>query len=1135
LLTDNVNLVQNSKRRKGMASNLQQRLLAGVITFFCLTAGLFGQVERGTISGTVTDNSGASVVGVEITVSNPATGFEFKTVTSSEGQFVAPNLIAGTYKVVAAHPGFKTINRGDLIVRPSQRSSIDLVLEVGEVTQTVEVTGELAPLLAKESATVSTVIEARQVTELPTIDRTMFNLAPLMAGVTVANTQANSINIPDNARVAMGINANGLGASAINNFTLDGVNNTQVSGTSSYQGVLPPIEAIQEFTIDSSNSLAELGRGGTNIRVTLKSGTNNLHGSIFQFHRNAALNARNFFDRKSPGSDREKPNYIQNQFGGVLGGPIIKNKTFFFADYQGVRQREGRTWVSTTPSAPVRAGDFSGTSQIIYDPATWDAATGTRQPFPGNIIPAGRINPVALKILTYSPLPNGTVNSLGQGIVNSSSVIRRTQDSFDAKIDHQLSGNDFIGGRFSWGRSFARIPGAWTDLPGLFPIAQGGALQQAGASQYLPGTVSNPGANLGLQWIHNFSPTTINEARISWMRAGADAQVLGHGNKYGDQIGIPNANVDDINTGFPTQSITGMSQMGEAGAYPLISIENAYQVLDNVTMVRGSHTFKFGTDLRLLRQTFIQLLGGNAGGSFSYNQFMTGDPRNPNATGNAMASFLLGIPASGALKRVSGTAGMRWKEASWYAQDTWKMTPKLTWTYGVRYELFTPEFEVADRMSNFDYRSGTLVVPSQGGSDPALSTRALVAMNKKNIQPRLGLAYQLTPKTVLRSGFAIVSGMGMSKAFGFMSGNAPFAGGTNYFNADNPQQILRTIDQGFSATQPFLPTTNPGPLVWAADPQGPGGYTQQWSLGIQRELASNLALEVNYVGHTAMHLQNLPNINGARPGTGAAPVRTPYFQTLPNAPAINYWTWRDKASYQSLQGTLTKRFSAGLAFQAAYTWSHNIGTINAAYRTINVDYLKASALDQTVANTGINAPQRFVANWNWELPIGRGKAHAQNISPVLDAFIGGWRFSGVLAFQSGSPFSVGGGTGAPNRICDGQTPPGGHTVQRWFDTSCFVIPATVTDPVRGGQYTPWGNAGLNILRGDGIRQNDLSLTKFFNIGGEGRQLQFRAEFLNALNNPQFLLPLSNIQAGNAGLVTVANPARNIQFALKYTF
>jgi hypothetical protein len=319
------------------------------------------------------------------------------------------------------------------------------------------------------------------------------------------------------------------------------------------------------------------------------------------------LNARNFFDRKAPGSDREKPNYIQNQFGFTLGGPIKKDKTFFFGEYQGLRQREGRTWVSTVAASPLRTGDFSGTSQIIYDPATWDAATGTRQPFPGNRIPANRINPVSLNVLKYMPFANGAINNLGQGLVNSSSVIRRTQDSFDVKIDHTLTEKDFVGGRFSWGRSHARIPGAWSDLPGDFPAAQGGALQQAGASQYLPANVSNPAANLGLQWIRNFSPTTINKHE-SLDEAGADATPLGSGTIV-EPARHPNANVDDIIR--PDSGIAGLSQMGRL-ALCRSTIENSYQILDNVTMVRGSHTFKVGTDIRMNRQTFIQLLGGNA-------------------------------------------------------------------------------------------------------------------------------------------------------------------------------------------------------------------------------------------------------------------------------------------------------------------------------------------------------------------------------------------------------------------------------------------------------------------------------------------------------------------------------------------
>ena len=1103
-------------------------LITGVLAFFCITSALFAQVERGTIAGTVLDSTGGSMVGVEIGVSNLATGIEFRTATNDAGQFVAPNLIPGEYRVVATSSGFKTVDRTGLIVRANQRLAVDLALEVGDVTETIEVTGTLTALLTKESSTVSTVLETQQVTELPTVDRTMFNLAGLMAGVTISNTQANSINIPDNARVAMGLNANGLGSSAINNFTLDGVNNTQVSATSSYQGVLPPIEAIQEFTIDSSNASAEQGRGGTSIRVTLKSGTNALHGSLFAFHRNAALNARNFFDRKNPGSTREKPNFIQNQFGFTLGGPIKKNKTFFFADYQGMRQREGRSWISNTPAAPLRGGDFSGTLQTIHDPASYNANAGTRDPFPGNRIPTSRFSPVASKVQQLMPFPNdptGAVNALGVGTVFSTSTIRRDQDSYDIKIDHQASDKDSFGGRFSQGRAHAFIPGAWTDLA-CCAIAQGGALQGAGASQYLPGTVSNPAANLGLQWIRIFTPTTINEMRLSWLRAGADAQVLGHGNNYGEQLGIPNANVSDTNSGFTAHSITGLSYMGEGGAYPLISIENAYQFLDNVTMIRGSHTFKVGTDIRMVRQTFIQLLGGTVGGRFRYDQFLTGDPLNVGATGNPFASFLLGLPSSAALKRVSGSAGMRWREASWYAQDTWKATPKLTLNIGLRYEVVSPEREIGDRMSNLDAGSGLLVVPGGGGTHDAFSTRGLVKMQTKslaNFQPRFGLAYQLTPKTVIRSGFALVSALGVAKAFGFMSGNAPFSGGVNFFNTASPQQINRRLDDGFPATQTFNPIEEPGPLIWAADPNGLSGYTQQWTLGIQRELATDLALEVNYVGSHSVHILGLVNFNQAVLGTGPVPERTPLFATLPNAPTVLRWNWREQRKYNALQTTLTKRFSRGFSFQAALTWSHNLGTQNAQFQR-----------DQTYGNTGINAPLRFVSNFMWEIPFGRGTSHGGNISPVLDAFLGGWRIAGVMAYQSGSPYTVRGGAGTPNRICDGQTPSEGSTVLKWFDTSCFVLPDQVIDQSTGLPFTPYGNSGFNILRGDSIRQNDLSVTKFFDIM-EGHRLQFRAEFFNVTNNPQFFLPLTNIQAGNAGIVTFANPGRQIQLALKYTF
>jgi hypothetical protein len=1097
---------------------------------FSITA--WAQVERGTLAGTVVDSSGLNVPGAEIVVVNVDTGVEYHTASNDQGEFVAPNLIPGRYRVTVSHTGFKSLQREDLVVAANERLAVTLNLDVGAVSQTVDVKGEVAPLLTKETSTVTSSVETEQVAELPTLNRSIFDLSAVLPGVTVANIQSNSIGIPDNARVSMGLTANGGGsggsgsASLINNFMLDGVNNTMEAATSSYLGVNPPLEAVQEFNIDTSTHLAEEGRGGTTIRVTLKSGSNKLHGSAFEFLRNAALDARNYFDYEDlSGSSRRLPNFVQNQYGGTLGGPIRKDKTFFFADYQGFRQREGRTWISNVPDASLRQGDFLGTSQPIFDPGTWNGTT--RQAFMGDAIDPSRFSNAAKNIMGYMPSPNGGgVNALGIGNFYSSSTLSRTQDSFDAKIDHQISDKDSMAVRFSWGRSHAFLPGAYSDIPQYAP-AQGGALQQAGTDQYLPGTVSNPSAQAAIQWIHNFGPTTINEAHVSWLRSGANAQVLGHGHFYGNTIGIPNANVDDVNTGFPGQSITGVTYMGEGGAYPELNIENSFQVLDNVTLIRGSHTYKAGVDLMRIRQSFIQLLGGDAGGSFNYNQALTGDPNNPGTTGNAFASFLLGLPSSASLARLKGDAGLRWWEMGFFAQDTWKVTHKLTFNYGLRYEADTPDVEVYNRMSNFDTGSGLLVLPNTSGTSPGLSTRSLVKGNYlgiQNFEPRLGLAYQLNPKTVLRVGFANHSALGMGKCFGFMALNSPFGGGTSYFNTAEPQDIVRTLDQGFPTTQPFNPLSNTGPLVWAADPNGPHGYEGQWSAGIQRELASNLSLEVNYVGNSAPHLMGLESPNTPALGNGPQPLRSPFYAADPNDPTVLEWVWRERAHYDSLQATVTKRFSSGLSFGGAFTWSHDLGTEEGAQGNV----------PNIMANEQIDARLRLAMNWLWEIPIGRGKKYGQDMNPVVDAIVGGWRFGGIVAFQSGSPFTVNGYAGNPDRICNGQNPSGGHTVTEWFNTSCFVAPTPVADPVYGGVYFPYGNSGYNILTGDGIRQNDISLTKFF-VVSEGKKLEFRAEFFNLANNTQFQNPLSNVQAGNAGTITAANPSREIQLALKFSF
>jgi Carboxypeptidase regulatory-like domain len=1109
------------------------RLLPACVMATLMCAGtLCAQVDRGTLAGSVTDPTGASVPGANVSVANVATRVQFRTVTNGKGEFVAPDLIPGRYEVVVSHPGFETLERRDLIIEAAARLAVSLTLQLGSVTQTVQVSGEVTPLLQKESATVTGLLETRAVAELPTVDRTVFNLADLMPGAVMANVQSNSTGIPDNARAAMALNINGLGNSnAVNSFTLDGVTDTDASATASYIGILPPLEAIQEFKIDTSGSAADMGMGGTTVNIVLKSGTNQFHGDAFEFLRNSSLDARNFFDIETAATPFRLPEFQQNQFGGTLGGPIKKDRTFFFVDYQGFRQNEGYTWVSDVPDAAVKNGDFSNTSQQIFDPATYNAALNTRAPFAGNIINSSRFSPAAMKILKYFPLPNnpsGVINSLGVGEFYSTSTGTRDQDSFDVKLDDRLSDRDTFTARYSYERANALLPGAFTDLPQYAPAQGGSLLPGVDALQYLPGLVSNPAQQAALGWIHDFNPTTINEARASWLRSGADATQLGYGHDYADQLGIPNANVNLINSGFPDMDITGVTGIGESGANPDINIENSFQFLDNLTLIRGSHTFQTGGDFIRFRQTFFQLLGGTPGGSFTFEQYMTSNPAELDTTGNAMADFLLGLPEKASLGLLKGSLGLRWNDIAGYFQDTWRVSRKLTATYGLRYEYMGMPVEMDNRITNLDLATRSLVLPGQGPAGSCLATRAQICEDWKNFEPRLGIAWAITPKTVWRMDYALQSAMGDRKSLSFRVLNAPNTGGETYVNTPVPQQITRTLDQGFEPLAPYAPITDPADFIDVVNPNLKEPYTQQFSAGIQRELASNLVLEVSFVGNTGSHYDgqyDSYNLDQPALGTGSSLEREPFYSTMPGISSIGYFDWRGRAHYDSLQTTLTKRFGHGLSLLATYTWSHDIGSIP-----------QQDQIDQTMGDTQIDARNRFAANFLYELPFGRGMRFGRNLHPVLNTMLGGWRLGTVLQFQSGYPYTVTDTAGFnPNRICNGQTVPGGHTVQEWFNTSCFPIPAPVTDPATGEQYIPYGNAGFYELTGDGIREFDLSLAKSFYVGREGRVLDFRAEFFNVINNVQFLPPLAEIGSGTAGEVTGANPAREIQLALEYTF
>lgn len=1109
---------------------------------------LHAQTELGTIAGTVTDPKGAAVPNAEVIVTHVATAITNKATTNGSGEFVVPNLVPGEYSVSVSATGFKTTEQKGIQLQVGGRVAVPLSLEVGQVAERVEVTGQ-APLIQSETTEVDTLITRRDVTDLPLNGRTVFQLAPLVAGATTGapNSNANNTNIPDNGRANQGLSASG-NRQDTNTYILDGVYNNQLN-----QGliaILPPLEAIQEFTLVTSNFLPEVGRGGIVMNVTLKSGTNRFHGSAFDFLRNSSLDAANYFDHPTPQNPARLPHFVRNQFGGSLGGPIWKNKTFFFVDYQGTRENQGQTFNTAVPGDAVLTGDFSSTTingapDIIYDPLTTcgygpnpPCAVGadgtpivTRSPFPNNQVPADRFNPAALKILKFIPPPNTTtVESTGAGIYHSTSGRIHTEDSYDIKVDHQLGDRDSLSARFSFGNSYTLLPGAFSTTPQYAP-AVGGALGSGGAGG-LNGKDNNPARSGGLQEIHTFGPNFQNAFRAAYIRAGADSLQLNYGHNYADQLGIPNVNVSPDNSGFPGISIGGLGLIGDSPFYPLIELENVIQVLDNVTFIHGAHTMKVGVDYKNMRRSFTQILGYPAG-DFSFTGAFTNNPNAPSTSGNAFADFLLGDTVNANIILNAGLASFRSQEFSAYAQDTWRITPKLTANYGVRYDVFTPQIEAHNRMTNFDTGTGELVLPGGGGSDPAFKTRALTNTNKRDFAPRLGLAYKLGDKGTVRASYGIFFINDIAPDNGFQgSQNPPFVGGTNYINTPTyPQQISYTLDQGLPVSTGFIPINNPSGSIYMWEAHAPTAYVGQWSLAVEQEIAHNLVANLTYAGNAASHISSYSNPN--EPVLGNAPIqmRRPYFSTVPNANDFTDHLHEGRSHYNGLQATLTKRFSNGLSFMTSYVWGHYL----------EVGYFEGTTPqnpkdpDAEKRNADADIRNRFVFSGIYELPFGRGKQFAPNASGVVDSVIGGWQLATTTILQSGNWISVTGGAGRPNRTCDGSLPRGSRGPNGWFNASCFPLPTPVPDLIYGGTYEPYGNAGPNIINVPGFGDVTLSGFKVWKIR-DAMNVEFRAESFNLFNHPHFGAPQAAVPSSTAGQIfSTAYDNREIQLVLKISF
>lgn len=1095
-----------------------------VILFLALPLGSSAQVITADLVGTVRDRSGSVVPGVQITATSEATGMSRTAVTDGSGNYLITQLQPGSYVLAAEFPGFRRTVQSGVELQVNQRAQIDIVLEVGEVSQTLEVTGT-PPLLESQSSVLGSVISETQVHDLPLNGRNFVQLAILSPGVSgVGFGAARTImsgTRPDDQRPGSELFVNGNRESS-NNYLYDGIDNNDRLTLALV--IRPSVEAIKEFKIQTNLYSAEQGRNpGGQIDVVTKSGTNELHGAVYEFLRNSALDAKNFFDKPAD----KIPPFKQNQFGFAVGGPVRRNQTFFFGDYDGFRQRLSRTFVNTVPTEKMRRGDFSELPGIIYDPLTTrpdpnNPGRFVRDPFPGNIILPARFDPVTAKLINAYPLP--TAPGLSNNNVTNPTKMQ-DWNQFDVRVDHQLNQANNLFTRYSWSKTNTTSPLTFPPvmIPGM-PTAIG-----IGNEDTFAGTAALTAQHAVVSWVHTFSPRVLADLRAGFNRFHLDYTQEGSesGRPLGNLLGVPNANQHKTARAFPIFSPSGFTGAGHSRSLPIFRRENTFQYVGNLTMINGSHTIKVGGDVRRRQLTEFQTNRGN--GRFNFSPSITNNPAN-NTGGNSMASFLLGAPSLIEQDYLLAWVGIRGTEYSFYIADDWRASPKLTLNLGLRYELDTPFHEVANRWANFDAQTATVLVAGRNGVSKSAGTPTWT----RGFAPRFGFAYSIRSKTVIRGGYGI-----FYNTYGH-GGNAlrlqrhvPF--GPIYSFSPGDFFVSQRVSDGF----PRIPALNlaladnPSGGVIGVSPDIKPGYAQQFNLTIEQEIRPWRTLfKTSYVGNLGRRLDTTIDLNQPLPGLGPVSNRRPFFAVRPGLAGITYAVSDGLSAYHALQFSAEKRLSQGLNLLLAYTWSHAIDNVAIAFGggadgPIPQDNRNRSA-DR--GSSPFDIRHRLTFNWNYQLPFGHGRRFLSQ-GDVTDFLFGGWQANGILTFQSGLPFTPvlasatvnTGGSSRPDRVGSGELDH--RTPDRWFDVAAFTSPPPLT----------YGNAGRNILTGPPRGNLDFSLFKDFRVS-DRYKIQFRAEFFNLTNTPQFDLPNATIGPAGAGTIssTVGIP-RQIQFGLKGIF
>ena len=1076
------------------------------LVFLCIGAVLMSSataqiVDTARISGVIRDSSGARISSATVSFRNQATGSSFGLRSNSEGLYITPPLAPGDYELKVQAVGFSSLIQ-QVHLELAQRASVDFTLNVGPTNETVEVRAP-APLLESESSTLSNERTEVDVVNLPLNGRNFAKLMGLTAGVVATNTQFQGLLALAGARGDTSYSVNGL-RSEENHFLIDGISDNE-----NHNGlgviIFPPVDAVQEFRQETSVADARYGHGGGGtINLIFKSGTSKYHGSLFEFLRNADLDARNFFDKS-------KPAFHLNQFGATFGGPIGNRKdphTFFFVDGEGTRRDQGLTYVSTVPTPAMRGGNFSQLPQVLLDPTSQVPLAGggfSRSPFRGNVVSPGLIDPVGLKLIGLYPLPN--LPGVANNFLYQPSY-RVTSDQGDLRLDHRFS--DVDDGFVRYGQARADIT-----QPGRLPApAVGGAVS---------GFLNEPSLQAVLSETHTFAPRTVNTARFGWSRVHIQATDIDQNQPYAQEIGIPGSNIpgDPVTYGLPNITITGAASLGSFGNLPAIIVTNNYQFDENLSMVRGGHTIQIGGDFTRLQYNVFQT--ANLRGSMSFTTAYTSNPTSPAGTGLGLADLLLGKPISGSLQYMDGTRGMRRSDLSVFVQDDYKVNGRLTLNVGVRYENYIgyPWTEVANRAYQFVPPSGVVQVGTNA------VPRSGVAARNFNFMPRVGLAWRVTSKTVARAAYGIFYS---APQIGFginIAANPPNVINTAYANNQFDFGNATPASQGFA--RPSTGTVI-GSALSAVDPNEHMPYTQQWNLTVSHELTAATLVSAAYVGTVGTHLQGWININQPVPGLTPLAQRRPYplFQSIMGVACV------DTSRYHALQLTFEQRPSRGLSFNTSYTWSHALddSSVNASSLQPFMDTYNRR-LDY--GNADFDIRHRLVASATYLLPF--------RASGWLRHAIEGWQLNGILSLYTGLPFTVQSATntlniGANSRASyagagDGNLPGGARSIQHWFNVASFSAPPLLQ----------FGDVGRNTLRGPGTHQLDFSVFKNFRFReGSMPSLQVRGEAFNLTNTPQFNNPAATIGATGAGTVassgsfsTFQRLSREVQLALKLYF